>query len=203
MLHPRSIPLLGIHGRMGSGKSTYAEMVAKHSCRETKIIGFTTPLKRIAREIGWDGQKDKHGRRMLQRLGTEVGRDYNEDVWVDLWEVEADLAKNNFLVEADDMRFANEFNRVRNLGGICVKIKRKSAEPKWWQRWLYRLLPFLQHHSERLIPDGHFDLVIENDGTLEQLEAHAAKLAAMFNHYHPKPEGHRLQCISGLTPTPR
>ena len=185
-MHPRSKPLIGIHGRQLAGKTEYARMLAKHSGRPVKILPFAKPLKDIARSMGWDGKKDKRGRRLLRVLGTEAGRDYDPETWVRMWRGIAPTELHAHLVVADDLRFLNEFDAVRELGGVLVKIKRKAVEPRRWQRVLYFLLPFLQHRSEVPLPDDLFDLVIENDGSLAQLEQHAVKLVKMFDYYHPE-----------------
>ena len=49
------------------------------------IISLAAPIKELAEEyFSWDGKKDKKGRRLLQVLGTEAGREYNENLWVDI-----------------------------------------------------------------------------------------------------------------------
>lgn len=58
-----------------------------------------------------------------------------------------------------DMRFDNELERVRLLGGVNVKIRRKSAEDAAWAQSSI-------HESELGLPDEEFDYVLGNNSTL-------------------------------------
>ena len=80
-------------------------------------------IKRIANEhFGWDGEKDEKGRRLLQVLGTEAGRMYNENIWVhkaiDWFNQNCDLANRISIrpatytvMIADDIRYPNEIEQ--------------------------------------------------------------------------------------------
>jgi len=47
---------IGIAGRAGSGKSTFAKMLAEH-LDSFAILPFARPLKDIARQMGWNGEE--------------------------------------------------------------------------------------------------------------------------------------------------
>ena len=84
------IKLFLLTGRIASGKSTVARELKKALYTEypdaiIRISGFAYGVKDIARRcFGWDGEKDVKGRRLLQVIGMEAGREYNPDIWVKL-----------------------------------------------------------------------------------------------------------------------
>ena len=53
--------VIAIHGKMHSGKSTVAEHLAKNT--HGVIKPFAKPIKDFATLLGWDGLKNKKGRR--------------------------------------------------------------------------------------------------------------------------------------------
>ncbi len=104
-------------GYKGSGKTTVAQMIGEmlefefNLSIDYRLMSFAEPVKRIATEqFGWDGNKDEKGRLILQRIGTEVGRAYNKDIWVEkaLEEIQRDEICYDFII-FDDTRFPNEY----------------------------------------------------------------------------------------------
>jgi len=55
-----------INGRGGVGKDTLCEIAAKYF--KVKNISSITPIKEIARNYGWNGQKDSRSRKFLSDL---------------------------------------------------------------------------------------------------------------------------------------
>lgn len=80
---------------------------------------------------GWGGYKEtEYGteiRRLLQRLGTEAGR---QTLWDTIW---IDAALTGFPADAkivvSDARFYNEFDAVRSRGGEVWRIERPGVGP--------------------------------------------------------------------------
>jgi len=63
-------------------------------------------------------------RRLLQTLGTEWGREMiSPDIWVAAAWREVAVPDR---VVIDDMRFKNEFEMVKKMGGLCVQVERKD-----------------------------------------------------------------------------
>lgn len=74
------------------------------------------------------------------------------------------------LVTVSDVRFQNEIDAIQKAGGKVVRVKRPGAGLGGAAG---------QHPSEAeqlSIPDSAFDFVVENGGTLEELEALAIKI---------------------------
>lgn len=131
---------------MCSGKSHVADTLFHRSKLgvEGGIIPFAKPLKSLARDFfGWDGQKDERGRKLLQVLGTEVGREYGGwDFWIKKWKLEIEkfqeeifskIPKNwqphtHLLIIVDDVRFSNEAEEIINLGGKVFEVVNKALD---------------------------------------------------------------------------
>lgn len=129
-----------------------------------ELVGYTAAKK--VREV----------RRLLQVLGTEVGRNMlGEDVWVNAMELRIDALDREWVTlhpgrESSDhrivvtgIRFDNELEMIENLGGESLYISRREA-----------LAAKATHASELSIYPSDFSCQVHNDGTLEEL-AEAAR----------------------------
>jgi hypothetical protein len=95
-------------------------------------------------------------REYLQRYGTEAHRDiFGENFWVDQ-ALPADLDHSTGLYVVTDMRFPNEIQRVKDLGGVTVKVVRDVETSHG------------DHPSEQNV-DDQIDYFLNNTGTLEDL----------------------------------
>ena len=100
-------------------------------------------------------------RHIMQRFGTEVGRNFfDEDFWVDrVLPYDHDnpsFAYRDRKIVVTDCRFENEAQRILDLGGKIVEIRRPTEHVD-------------EHVSEAGIPDEMIEYVISNDSTIESL----------------------------------
>ena len=131
--------------------------------------------KRLRREIT--------PRWVLQYWGTEVIRKgFHDDMWVA--SLENRLRNSTDDIVITDCRFPNEIKAIRNSGGRVVRIKR-GAEPEWydaaksvnkgparnmnWALSKQKMEKLGIHASETAWVGTKFDIVINNDGTLDEL----------------------------------
>jgi hypothetical protein len=90
------------------------------------------------------------------------------------------LRKSTGNVVLTDCRFPNEFKAIKELGGQVWRVKR-GDEPMWYDHGYLASKGMLcsKHHMKELgIHESEwawlnlpFDVVIENDGSIEDLEA--------------------------------
>lgn len=145
---------LGLHGRKQSGKDTFFKGMEDAGHGRFHRMAFADPLKAAARAI-FGGDIDAHYgddvlrsrplpfwsalgsnwtsyRRIHQSLGTEVFRDHvSEDLWVlsALNRIlSAPLSPGTVLVFTD-VRFQNEYEMVRCLGGDVLLIENVNLPP--------------------------------------------------------------------------
>ena len=155
------MPIIAFGGAMTAGKTYAASYVAQHVYNPT-IAAFADEVKSIAMcSFGWDGQKDERGRRLLQVIGTEAGREYNPDIWVNKLERTVKPLMSDHTIIIHDCRFPNEVDWVRDNLGIAILIKSP-----------YALLSGLSttHASETAMYDANWSTFITNNKDEQFLE---------------------------------
>lgn len=129
------------------------------------VMGFGTVenyrLRDIIDKYGWDGYKNtihvREIRPLLQRLGTECGRDIlGQNTWVN---AALDNLDPDGKYVVTDCRFVNEADAVRDRGGKIYRIERKGVGPA------------NDHPSETSLDGYLFDEWIFNDKGLAEFEA--------------------------------
>lgn len=120
---------------------------------------------------------------VLQYWGTEVCRvGFHQDIWIRSLERQIMLSKDSMVIT--DARFANEIKLIGELGGKIIRVKR-GPDPIWFQHaeiantadkdsaeWLRSCLVLKEmkiHASESSWAGLHVDYVVENNGTIEEL----------------------------------
>lgn len=168
-------PVIGITGRARSGKDTVASFLL--AAIGGYQYAFADPIRAMLQPLGIDmrdpyWQKHKEDvipalgvspRHLMQTLGTEWGR---ELIHPEIWLL---LAKQRLLrmgpgMIISDVRFDNEAEWIRSIGGRIIHVRRKTATP------------VNQHVSENGVTLDPTDLVINNDGDLEDLQAQVRDL---------------------------
>lgn len=165
--------IIGLTGGMGVGKSTAVDILREH-LRNIEVVKFAAPLydmqemiyRRIAQVYARPPEFVKD-RKLLQWLGTDWGRDtISKTLWVDIWKAEAalNLAYGNVVI-CDDVRFDNEADAIKSMGGIIIKITSNNAIQR-----ITTANGITGHASENGISPEKIDFTIANDGLLVQYE---------------------------------
>lgn len=154
--------VIGFSGRAGVGKTTCANALSQALGGSVIICPFSAPIKKVASELGWNGVKDDKGRRLLQLLGTEVGREcIGEDIWVLRWMEHTRLWRvGGCIVIADDVRFSNEAAAIHGLGGCVFEIVAPARE--------LNLGTCKDHRSERGIGYHQIDYQLDTSETRKE-----------------------------------
>ena len=183
--------LIGLVGLIGSGKDTVADrLVTKHGYKRDS---FAKSLKdAVSSMFNWDREmlegntessrhwreqpdkfwSEKMGKEItprwvLQYFGTEVMRQGMYDaIWVD--SVIGRYKGENTVIS--DTRFQNEIKTIKAHGGIIVLVKREEIPTR------EEMQKRGTHQSEWDWMGSEFDYIIENNGTLTQLNVKIDKL---------------------------
>ena len=99
-------------------------------------------------------------RDLLQKLGTEAMRNgLHQNTWVNA--LFADFKEDMHWI-ITDMRFPNEYNAIKDKGGITIRVNRPGHGTSMTDL-------ASAHPSETALDGFEFDYTINNDGDLEKL----------------------------------
>lgn len=129
--------IIGICGYKGSGKTTAAQALieigftrvrfAETLKNMLKCLGLTdAELDGDLKEVPCVALNGVTPRRAMQTLGTEWGRNLIcNDLWIADWERRVDdVAVHSGHIVVDDMRFPNEVEAIRGMGGKIIMVSR-------------------------------------------------------------------------------
>lgn len=170
--------VIGLTGYAKSGKDEVARILdTAHSFAHLK---FAAPLKLMLRSLGLTlmeiegdlkeapnallcGHSPRHA---MQTLGTDWGRKIMGDqFWVNLCQENTRrYLQQGFNVVISDVRFPNEAEMIKRMGGHLVRVVRPDNVVR------------LAHESESYIAELKTDLLIVNDGSLVDLQRSVAMM---------------------------
>lgn len=183
------LPLIGITGKAGAGKSTAAEYICKKYYPSDDFVdnqlvwSFADNLKEAIRIIfqldydAFDRDKKEHKipawektpRELAQIVGTDLFRNmFRSDIWIRSLE-QTMLRYGETSGVVCDVRFDDEAEWVISKGGYIIEVIRPGLE----------FVGIEGHKSEAGISDEIKRFVVQNDSTIEELEF---KLDAIMTH---------------------
>lgn len=125
------LKVIMISGKAESGKNLVADKIRcrlEEDGNKVLVVAFGDYVKFLCSHyFGWNGKKDEYGRTLLQHIGTDVFRSYNEDYFanrvvelikaVDIWDY----------VIIPDLRFENEMHIIRsNFDAVAIRVERNG-----------------------------------------------------------------------------
>jgi dephospho-CoA kinase len=175
--------LIGIVGKIGSGKTTLAEYIKTNYNFDEYIL--SSPIKKIGEIFGFDkanlyGTQEQKleihpywkvsARTFLQKIGTDLFRDrlkevlpemcHSNSVWIDMFRKKyLENKKTNMIVS--DVRFVDEAEAIKELGGILIRIERTYSGKESSEQ--------VHHKSEEEMDKIKVDFNIINDGSKSEL----------------------------------
>lgn len=188
--------LIGIMGLKGSGKDTIAKMLPV----EWKRMAFADTLKDIVSILfGWDREliegdseysrkwreevneywakelcnKNFTPRMALQVLGTDIFRNnFDRDIWVKV--LKRKIINSNSDIVVTDVRFPNEANMIKSLGGKIVQVIRGEL-PEWWND----VADMNKNHRSSIDNNGNVEW-IDKDGKIWSIHPSECSLAGVI-----------------------
>src|SRR3989304_4457178 len=120
--------IVGFGGKAGAGEDTLSMLVEMHLYAErvtARRVALADSMKRIAKELGWNGQKDAVGRFALQRFGTELMRAKDPKFWINEWHSEkwkGGSGGHSRVGLVPDARYLTQAVGIRESDGILVRV---------------------------------------------------------------------------------
>lgn len=187
--------VIGIAGRMCSGKDTLAQYIKQMSGKKIEIVHMSDALKQVAGVFGFtheqlNDQKLKcitdefwgiTPRKFLQIVGTEMFRNlFRQDVWIR--QLERRILEN--INDADvfiiaDIRFVNEANFIERMHGLLIGIFREEVEAAFYEKvkhariaMLLQYIPILGHLLCNLLAKIgiHMEMVHRSEYEIDMME---------------------------------
>jgi hypothetical protein len=177
---------VGFAGRARSGKDTAAALMSLYGysrfafgdkVRDALLNlnplvlgekGTTVLLSTLLESYSWEQLKETpfqpHLRTLAQRMGTEVGRAIDTDIWVN--QVKESIPPDVTRIVIPDVRFQNEADFIHSNGGAVICLSRPTSEESFGT----------EHASESLNLTA--DYYLKNDGSI--LEFHRKLLDALL-----------------------
>lgn len=187
-------PIVGLIGKKRSGKDTFGlALIEAHGFTR---VAFADPVRQAALDldpyvgrpalpgqlapqreirlsdvidsIGWEAAKDyvPEVRRILENFGTNSIRKLDPDFWVRMALEKIQATEGPVVVT--DVRFPNEADKIRELGGIVVRIIRPGFESAPGS-----------HLCETSLDDYEADVDFYNDADVTHLRSLAYTLGDM------------------------
>jgi dephospho-CoA kinase len=184
---------IAISGKANSGKDTIAKLflevynILYGKLPNFEFTSFADPIKEMAmlmfprtkRKTLYGPSENRNKiipgafkdgypltyRRLLQDLGTEIGRAYKEDIWLDALDYKLEKAQkhNRDFFITQDVRFINEIKYLKDRNYILIRLKRNSS-----------IIQSISNHASETeqdsISDNEFNFIIDNNGTIEDLK---------------------------------
>jgi hypothetical protein len=139
---------------------------------------IVSPLEQIAgRQLGAEDKisfindnkeaqiaEDINVREFLQNLGQAGREHFGETFWIEQALSEDILAQADLTV-VTDVRYPNEAQHIKDLGGTVWWVDRPGLESDG-------------HASEQPLPEDLIDCVVDNSGSLDDLREHVYRLAS-------------------------
>lgn len=152
------------NGSAENGKDSFAEFVGKYI--STYKYSSIDLVKEMFEVVGVSKKEKTEKKRRLWSDGKDLLTEYDDIPFKDVTSIVTDFKNNK--IEAEvlliDIREPEEIARaVETFGAETILIRNPNA------------IKIESNHADRDVENYKYDYIIENDGTLEQLEM-AAKL---------------------------
>lgn len=176
--------LIAFTGLKTAGKTTAKEYFMALDKYPVQM-SFATPLKRALLAMGFSHAEiyrmdkeetippfGKSYRTLMQTLGTDWGRNMiHKDIWLFMFERQyrLEVKSGTTIVVIDDIRYDNEADLIRSLGGKIIRVVRDG------------LVSTDTHSSERGISDNLIDHTIHNTGLVTEFHI---TLRNLYHHLY-------------------
>lgn len=185
--------LVGIKGKIGSGKTESAKIL--QSIYPFTEYAMADPIKKIGSILGFTQEElygtqtqkleknkrwDISSREFLQVFGTDICREFlpskipqMDKLWIRCFEIFCSQNRDANIV-VSDVRFVEEAESIRKLGGIIIEIQRPEKDSDVRENGLVR--DPMEHASETESKNIIPDYIIQNDSSIKHLAKELSKI---------------------------
>lgn len=174
-----------INGAGGSGKDTLINLITTYLRFEFEIRNISTidKVKKIATEMGWNGEKDEKGRQFLADLKsvwTKYNNGANKEVmnWISAYHADESLSAKEFLIfihcrEPEALKWFEEELNKRKIDFCSVLVERSDIQS-------------FNNDADKFVENFKYDMIVKNDGDLEDLNKTSELLSKKLYYWEVK-----------------
>lgn len=151
--------IIVINGMAQSGKDTFVELVSDHI--RTENYSSVQRVKGIAKLCGWNGEKDEKSRQFLCKL-KELTTEYCDMSYKAVVDKISEFYESDKEILFIHIREPQEIKRiVEEFGAKTLLINRSN------------ITQIVSNNADKDVNDYTYDYVINNDGSLNDLDRKA------------------------------
>jgi hypothetical protein len=151
-----------INGSATSGKDTFVDFITNVSLSKPVFkISSVDRVKEAAKLLGWNGVKDEIGRQFLVELKDLSTKFYDGPVAYMEEQIDKGPDGIYFLMIREPEEITRFVAENEYMGIKTILVKRGDIKT-------------FHNHADKNVSNYNYDFVIENNGTLEELEKKAA-----------------------------
>lgn len=153
-----------MNGKGTSGKSSFENMVKKIANKNgnrIEILSTIDYVKNIAREFGWNGEKEQKDRKMLSNL-KDLLTEWNDIPHKVVCKKIEQYRQKNIAAIFIDSREPSDIKRfVKEYQALTILMKRSTLD------LIYG------NHADDCVEDYEYDIIIDNSRGLKELQEEA------------------------------
>lgn len=145
-----------INGRGGVGKDTLCEVAGQHY--KVMNVSSIDPIKELARQIGWNGEKDHRSRKLLADM-KRIVVEYNDYPTSYLQDIYYKFKTQDLDIMFVHIREPEEIHKFKQMNaGNCVTLLVKRSEVEH----------LFGNNADDNVENYHYDYIFDNSGSLEE-----------------------------------
>ena len=148
-----------LNGSGGCGKDTLVDMISSEFDGEIINVRSSDEVKRVAKILGWDGNKDDKGRRFLAELMNSV-KQYNDGIFNYWCKFIANNSKKGNVIFLHVREPEEIYKYVKQFNCKTILVRRDKIE-----------VP--NNNADLGVLNFSYDIIIDNNGSLEELRCSA------------------------------
>lgn len=150
-----------INGVGGVGKDSFVNFIKENYFSGTVInVSTIDSVKAAAKCLGWDGVKDEKGRKFLSELKYFANQYYPISVNTVREAIEAHPRASVIFIHCREPKEIDKIKEEFDIKTVLVKSDRVSVP---------------DNYSDRAVENYNYDYIVDNNGTLYDLEKVAKK----------------------------
>lgn len=160
------IKIFIVNGQGGSGKTTFENFVAQACEGDVAAVSMIDYTKQCAAKLGWNGAKEDKDRRFLSNLKDTLTA-WDDSPFLTTCAMTNMAIKEGCEIVFIDAREPDDIDRLKQAFSCLTVLVKRGGQKDYG------------NHADDDVFNYNYDIVIENNGTLDELRASAEEFVKM------------------------